>query len=70
MLITNDESLADKARQFSSLGYAAVSSRKGKISKQDIQDPNYNRHTTLGFNYRISDISAAVALGQIERMTN
>ena len=68
ILLTNNEDLADKARQFNSLGYAGVSSKKGKISKSDIQDPNYDRHITLGFNYRMSDINAAVALGQLERL--
>jgi len=68
MLITNNNKLADKARKFSSLGYAGVSSKKGKITKNDIQDPNYDRHITLGFNYRLSEINAAVALGQLERL--
>ncbi len=68
MLTTNDEVLADKARRFSSLGYAAVSSKKSKISKRDIQDPDYNRHVTVGFNYRMSEVNAAVALGQLEKL--
>ena len=68
MLNTNNEVLADKARRFSSLGYAAVSSKKGKISKKDIQDPNYDRHVTIGFNYRMSEVNAAVALGQLEKL--
>lgn len=67
MLLTNSEKLADAARRFSSLGYASVSAKKGKISKDDIQDPNYSRHVTLGFNYRMSELCAAVALGQVER---
>jgi len=68
VLTTNDEGLADKARRFSSLGYAAVSSKKGKISKRDIQNPDYDRHVTVGFNYRMSEVNAAVALGQLERL--
>jgi perosamine synthetase len=32
----------------------------------DIQDPNYFRHEILGWNYRMSDLTAAVVLGQIE----
>jgi perosamine synthetase len=67
MLVTDDESLADRARRFSCLGYASVSSRKGKISRDDIQDPGYNRHVSLGFNFRMSEVNAAVALGQVER---
>lgn len=68
MLTTNDEKLADKARRFSSLGYAGVSAKQGKISRNDIQDPHYSRHVDFGFNYRMSEIAAAVALGQLERI--
>jgi len=49
------------------LGYAGVSSKQGKITKNDIQDPNYSRHVTLGFNYRMSEVNAAVLYGQLER---
>lgn len=67
MLITNDEALADKARKFSSLGYAGVSAKQGKITRKDIQDPQYSRHVTLGFNYRMSELTAATILAQLER---
>lgn len=67
MLITNDENLANNARRFSSLGYSGISAKQGKISRNDIQNPNYNRHLTLGFNYRLSEVNAAVVLGQLER---
>jgi perosamine synthetase len=68
MLTTNDDDLADKARRFSSLGYAGVSGKQGKITRNDIQDPNYDRHVMLGFNYRMSEVQAAVTLGQLERI--
>jgi perosamine synthetase len=67
MLCTNDENLANKARRFSSLGYAGVSASQGKITRNDIQDPNYSRHISLGFNYRLSEGNAAIVLGQLER---
>ena len=67
MLLTDNEALADKARKFSGLGYAGISSGQRKITKEDIQDPLYSRHVSLGFNYRMSELTAAVALGQIER---
>jgi perosamine synthetase len=67
MLICNDEQLANKARRFSSLGYAGVSARQGKITRDDIQDPNYSRHVSIGYNYRMSELCAAVVLGQLER---
>jgi len=70
MLITNNEELADKVRRFSNLGYAAVrgGAGKGKITKKTIQDPKYERHISLGWNYRMSELCAAVALAQVERL--
>jgi perosamine synthetase len=68
MIITDDRELADKVRKFNSLGYAGVSAGKGKITKEDIQDPEYERHVCLGFNYRMPEICSAVALAQLERM--
>lgn len=67
MLICNNEKFADSARRFSSLGYAGVSAKQGKITRNDIQDPNYSRHIVVGFNYRMSELQAAIVLGQLER---
>lgn len=67
MLICNNEEFADNARRFNCLGYAGVSAKQGKITRNDIQDPNYSRHVSQGFNYRMSELQAAVALGQLER---
>lgn len=67
MLCTNSLELADKARKLQSLGYSAVGAKVHKIDKKAIQDPNYLRHEVLGWNYRMSDLTAAVIKGQIER---
>jgi len=67
MLICNNEEFADNARRFNCLGYAGVNAKQGKITRNDIQDPNYSRHVAIGFNYRMSELQAAVALGQLER---
>ncbi len=67
MLVTNNEELADNARRISCLGYAGVSAKQQKITREDIQDPNYSRHVSEGFNYRMSELQAACALGQLER---
>jgi perosamine synthetase len=64
MITTNDEGLADEIRRFGSLGYAAA----GKITKDTIQDPVYERHVSVGFNYRLPELCAAVALGQLEHL--
>lgn len=68
MLLCNKEELADNARRFNCLGYAGVSARQGKITRNNIQDPQYSRHISLGFNYRMSELQAACALGQLERV--
>lgn len=68
MVITNNRELADKVRRFGSLGYAAVSAAKGKITKDIIQDPKYERHVSVGWNYRLPELCAAVALAQVERL--
>ena len=68
MLITNNKELADKARRLNCLGYAGVNANQGKITRNDIQDPNYSRHVSFGYNYRMSELQAACALGQLERI--
>lgn len=68
VLVTNDEALADRARQFSVVGYDIVRAKRGEITKDVLQSPDYNRHTDLGFKYKMPDLCAAVALGQVERL--
>lgn len=68
MIVTDDFELATAVRRFSSLGYAGVGAGKGKITKSDIQDPDYERHVLMGWNYRMPELCAAVALAQLERL--
>ena len=68
VLLTNNLELAEGVRKVQSLGYAGVSATKGKITKKDIQDPNYSRHVTMGWNYRMPELCCAVALAQTERI--
>ena len=69
LITTDDEALANAIRRFSSLGYRAVGASAGAITKDLIQHPTYLRHEDVGFNYRMSELCAAVALGQVERMS-
>ena len=68
--MTNDEDLATKMRKFGALGYRVNTAQDGRVrSHKDIfQDPNYKRHDTLGYNYRLSEVAAAMGLAQAERM--
>ena len=68
ILLVRDEHVADRVRSFQSLGYAGLTAKAAKIDKQIIQKPTYKRHNSLGFNYRMPELCAAVALAQVERM--
>lgn len=66
MIITNNEEYADYARRFSGLGYASVGAKSGRITKKDIQDPDYLRHKAMGWNYRMPELCSAAVLGQLD----
>ncbi len=70
MIITANRELALRIRRFNSLGYKAVggAAAHGKICKEMIQEPGYERHASVGWNYRMPELCAAVALAQLERI--
>ena len=35
---------------------------------ENVQNPQYKRHDTLGWNYRMNEFTAAVALAQLEQL--
>ena len=57
MLVTNDEDLARRAREFSSLGYR-MDPDQPRIDPSVLKHPTYERHHSLGWNYRMSDLVA------------
>jgi perosamine synthetase len=67
-VLTDSEELADLMRRFFLLGYSVVNAKSGQITKDVIQNPNFDRHVSMGFNYRMSELCAAAGLGQTERM--
>jgi len=68
MVVTDDEALAVKIRKAAGLGYTTLSSKKAKITKDEIQNPGFERHNFLGWNYRPPELCCAVALAQLERL--
>jgi perosamine synthetase len=66
IVLTEDRELAENIRKVQSLGYAGVGATKARITKKDIQDPDYSRHVTMGWNYRMPELCCAVALAQTE----
>ena len=57
MLVTDEEHLARRAREFSSLGYK-MEANQPRIDPAVLKHPSYERHHSLGYNYRMSDIVA------------
>jgi len=70
MITTNDERLAEVARKIGGHGFKNLRAEEGRVRlNQDIfQNPYYKRHDVLGWNYRLSEFNAAVALAQLERV--
>ncbi|MCX6992907.1 MAG: DegT/DnrJ/EryC1/StrS family aminotransferase [Kiritimatiellaeota bacterium] len=69
VVLTKDEKLATGIRKFGCFGYHTVSSGTGgTMCKEDRGHPTSIRHDSLGWNYRMSSLQAAVALEQVERI--
>lgn len=70
MVTTSNQEYADRVARFASLGYGLVcaGAGKSKIDKRAIVHPSFKRHVSLGFNYRMSELCAAVMVAQFERL--
>ncbi len=70
IVVTDDETYAERMRKFGSLGYASLKAVDGRIrrAKDIFQDPGYKRHDAYGHNYRMPEVAAALGLAQTERM--
>ncbi len=70
ILICRDEDLATRARKAAIVGFSALSARPGDtvIAEALRCSPSFQRHDEYGLNYRLPEIAAAVALGELERL--
>jgi len=71
ILLTNNKKLAESVRKIGGQGYKNLDAKGGVIKFGDqatVQNPNYKRHDTLGWNYRMNEFTAAVALAQVEQL--
>jgi len=70
IVATDDEELATKMRQFGGVGFKNINADSGKtrISRDKFQDPDWERHNMLAFNYRMPELCAAVGLAQCEQI--
>ena len=72
MILTDDETLALRARKFAGLGYTTLTASEGrpKLKKELFQDPDFDRHDSIGFNYRMPVKIAELALSQLQGLGN
>jgi perosamine synthetase len=70
MIITGNEAYAEMVRKVGGHGFRHLRADEGRVrlNQDDFQNPNYKRHDVLGWNYRLSEFNAAVALAQLERV--
>ena len=71
VLTTNDAKFAKIMRKYGTLGFKNITAQNGKvrINRDKFQDPNWERHDQFGYNYRLSEVCAAVALAQTEKIS-
>ena len=70
ILICSDEQLATGARRAATLGFSTLTAKPGDTVVSEAQrcHPSFARHTSLGWNQRLPEIAAAVALAELERL--
>jgi perosamine synthetase len=71
ILITDDEGLAVRARKLAGHGFKNLQAEEGRVrlDRDVFQNPHYKRHDTIGYNYRLSEFGAAVAIAQLEKVS-
>ena len=69
IITTNSKNLAEKIRKFAGIGYKNMTANGGRTSLaiDMVQDPDYQRFDTVGLNYRMPKIVAAVCLAQLQK---
>lgn len=70
ILICSDDTLALAARKAATIGFKDLTLKPGDnvVSEQLRCQPNYKRHDSIGWNQRLPEIAAAVALAELERI--
>jgi perosamine synthetase len=70
IVTTDSDELARKMRQFGGVGFKNITAGSGKvrISRDLFQDPLWERHNIMAYNYRLPEVCAAVGIAQLERL--
>ncbi len=69
IVTTDNEDLAEKIRRIGGLGFKTLTATSGKVrtDRDLLQNPNWERFGSIGYNYRMGQLAAAVALAQMEQ---
>lgn len=69
IVLTDNEKYAEMVRKVGGHGFKNLRAKEGRIrlNANIFQNPDYKRHDELGWNYRLNEFSAAIALAQLER---
>jgi perosamine synthetase len=70
IIATSNKKIAENARKHSNLGFRFLKADMDKIIivKEKLQNPKTKRFSLIGYNYRLNEFSAAIALAQFERL--
>ena len=70
IISTSDYKIAEKSRKYSNLGFRFLKPNIDKIivTKKILQNPKTERFSLIGYNYRLNEFSAAIALAQFEKI--
>jgi len=68
MIVTDDENLAEMCRKYAGHGFKNLRAEEGRVRLRGdlFQNPDYKRHSDLGWNYRMPEFNAAIAMAQLE----
>ena len=69
IVTTDNQDLAKKIRRLGGLGFKTLTATSGKVrtDRDLLQNPNWERFESIGYNYRMGQLAAAVALAQMEQ---
>ena len=68
IITTDDGYLAQNIRMYANHGYACMTAEGARLPKMVIQQPGYKRHDWIGWNYRLAEPLAEIALEQVNRL--
>ena len=70
ILSTNNKTIAEKIRKYSNLGFKSLKADGDNVNltKENRQNPKFNRFEMVGYNYRMNVFTAALALAQLEKV--